>query len=137
MTVKAELIAALASLPEWTYELDETEEARVYADTAAIHVYLPMTEVKYFLVQRDMTDPGYVRYFGLCDLGLGFPELGWVDEGLLLVSHKVPMMRLGTQTFMSDSEFVVSSRPWTLGEGYGVCGERVPSFLERDDASAV
>lgn len=131
MSERAELIAALASLPEWTHEMARKGEDEVYADTAAIHVFLPMTEVKYFLVQRDVQDPEHVRYFGLCDLGLGFPELGWVEEDIFLREHDVPMFRLGTEIITSKSEFIVSNRSWTLAEGYTVCG------LRWDDAAAV
>lgn len=136
MSMRSDLLAALASLPEWTYEMAEAETDRVYADTSVIMVYLPLSEAKWFLAQRHDYDGGR-RFFGLCDLGVGFPELGWVDETDLLASYRVPMMRLGTELIGSLSQCVVSPNTYTLGEAYQVCGLDVPEFLVREEDSDV
>lgn len=76
MSNRDKLIAALAALPEYRGQ-------QVNAHTPATKVFTPDAAATWFLCQRE-GNPDEVRYFGLCDLGLGFPELGYVDHTELL-----------------------------------------------------
>lgn len=52
-----------------------------------VHLYLPCTACEWLLSEIDPEEPRIA--FGLCDLGKGFPELGYVDLEELQ-SVKVP-----------------------------------------------
>lgn len=42
-----------------------------------VKLFTPDANATWLISECDPDDPD--RLFGLCDLGLGFPELGWVD----------------------------------------------------------
>jgi len=112
---RIKLIAALEALPEW----DAHNDRSTPASTPAVKVFLPVGSATWFLTDKDSSEPDEIRYFGLCDLGLGFPELGWVDrEGLL----GIEVMGLGVEL----DEYTQNV---TLGTGYLYCGLEVPSWM--------
>lgn len=59
-------------------------------------LFTPDGAATWLLSECDPDDPD--RLFGLCDLGLGFPELGWCN--LEEISALLPVER--DQTFVSD-----------------------------------
>lgn len=140
-TTRTELMAALSSLPKWT--MADGERDTVFADTKVIHVYLPLTSVGYWLAERE--DFSFVdsmhrevedsRYFGMCDLGLGFPELGWVDEDTLLSVHTITIGE-GQFKVPIQVEFEVSPREWTMAEAYEAVGKD-PSVLPHREGEHV
>jgi hypothetical protein len=71
------------------------------------------------LIDKDTHYPDNIRYFGLCDLGMGFPELGWVDH-LSLVELR------GSLGLPIEVEINVVR---TLADGYRRIGEEVPSWI--------
>ena len=53
-------------------------ETRAGADTApVVKLFTPDAQATWLLTEIDPRDP--TRAFGLCDLGQGFPELGYVN----------------------------------------------------------
>ncbi|MEY9242535.1 DUF2958 domain-containing protein [Bradyrhizobium elkanii] len=43
----------------------------------AVKIFSPDAGATWLLTESDLDEPD--RLFGLCDLGLGYPELGWVS----------------------------------------------------------
>jgi hypothetical protein len=41
-------------------------------------LFTPDAQCSWFIVDAEREDDGDFRMFGLCDLGMGFPELGYV-----------------------------------------------------------
>lgn len=81
MTNRDKLIAALAALPEMR---TDGESVAPPEKAKAVKVFTPDAGATWYLSEKDTSEPDYVRYFGMCDLGLGFPELGYVDDRELL-----------------------------------------------------
>jgi hypothetical protein len=42
-------------------------------------LFTPDAQCTWYIVDAEREDDGDLRMFGLCDLGLGFPELGYVS----------------------------------------------------------
>ena len=80
MNTRDKLIAALAALPEWNPDGEDSD----IENAAAVKAFTPDAGATWFLVEKDTSNVDDVRYFGYCDLGLGMPELGWVDDYSLL-----------------------------------------------------
>lgn len=80
MSNAEQLVAALDGLPEW----NPSDDDAVTDQTKVIKVFTPDANATWFLAEKDTSNAEYVRYFGLCDLGLGFPELGWVGHNELM-----------------------------------------------------
>lgn len=120
MTNRERLEAALKTLPP-TCD-DQGMETPVYADTPCIKVFTPDAGATWFLALRDEdmfgNDP---RYFGLCDLGLGFPELGYVD-------HQSLTKLLGPFGLPVELD---TSWHGTIGDGYLRVGLDIPSWLRK------
>lgn len=118
MSNREKLIEALKALPEW----DNTGERPQPASTPAVKVFTPDAGAVWFLVDKDTSNVDDVRYFGLCDLGLGFPELGWVDEHSLLTVRGALGLLVELDEYTSNV---------TLGSGYEYCGQEVPSWMDK------
>ena len=56
-----------------------------------VKLYIPNTKAVWLLSEL-MPDAPYIA-FGLCDLGVGFPELGYVDLAELLSLNSYPVMQ--------------------------------------------
>lgn len=54
------------------------------SDRPILCLYLPHTEAVWFLSEYD---PCTAMFFGLCDTGQGFPEIGFVSENELRQLH--------------------------------------------------
>lgn len=106
-TNRTRLLKALDGLPGLTDE--------AYRTTPAVKVFTPDANATWFLVEGDND-----VYFGLCDLGIGFPELGYVGKDELLDITG----SLGLQVELDDY--------WTgtLADGYEAIGESVPTWLK-------
>jgi hypothetical protein len=102
---------ALASLPA-LYETDGTK-----GDRPAVKLFDIGSEAFWVVWEYDKDQD---LAFGLCDLGLGFPELGYVSVAEL--------RGLG---FRIERDAYVS----TLSEGYESRGLTPPGFLMREEAS--
>lgn len=56
-----------------------------------VKIFLPDGGATWLLTEADPSDPDLV--FGLCDLGLGFPELGWTSiRGIASVRGKLGLV---------------------------------------------
>jgi hypothetical protein len=58
--------------------LDNGKPENRYKDHPPIvRLFIPLTSCSWLLSELDYEEPDIA--FGLCDLGIGFPELGWVS----------------------------------------------------------
>ncbi len=112
---RALMVTALAGLPEW----DRSGEGETFASTPCVKLFMVDGGGRWFLSEKDTTDPGNVRYFGLCDLSMGMPELGWVDDYSLMTVKG--WVGLGVEL---DEHF-----DGTIADGYGYVGEPVPAWM--------
>jgi hypothetical protein len=115
MNNRAAMLRDLAALPEW----DDTNERSTLTTTPTVHLFTPDAQAHWFLIDKDTSNPDNTRYFGLCDLGLGFPELGWVDHQSLL----------GLRGELGLPVEVEAHVVRTLADGYRRIGEEVPSWI--------
>jgi len=109
------MLRDLDRLPEW----DSTGEREVKASTPTVHLFMADGGGHWFLTDKDTSEADDVRYFGLCDLGLGFPELGWVDRHSLVTIRGALGLPVEVETHASRS----------LADGYKRVGESVPDWL--------
>ena len=80
MNNRDKMIDALNGLPVWNPDDESTSDLH----RPVVKLFTPDANATWFLLDQDTSNPEDVRYFGLCDLGLGFPELGWVDQHSLM-----------------------------------------------------
>lgn len=113
---RALLEKALDALPEW-HSQDDTITP---ASTPAVKVFMADGGGRWFLTEKDTSDENDVRFFGLCDLSMGFPELGWVGRRELFDLSGV--LGLGV-------EFDEHTEEVTLAYGYEYVGAEVPSWM--------
>lgn len=66
----AELVETVQTMPK-TYETDG-------ADDPIIHLHYFVGGCDWYIVERDIEDE-QLQAFGLADLGMGFPELGYIN----------------------------------------------------------
>ena len=81
MTNRDKLIVRLDALAEMR---TDGESVAPPSEAKAVKVFTPDAGATWYLSEKDTSDPEDVRYFGMCDLGLGFPELGYVGHDELL-----------------------------------------------------
>ena len=58
--------------------MPKTYEQDGLGDQAVAHLHYFMGGMDWFITERDMEDE-QLQAFGLCDLGMGFPEIGYVS----------------------------------------------------------
>jgi hypothetical protein len=75
-----------------------SQEQREKDHIPVVKLHLPGTGCAWLLTELDPDDP--LRAFGLCDLGMGFPELGYVDLSKI-ASLKLPL----NVTLQQDESF--------------------------------
>jgi len=66
-----ELADRIKSMPK-TYEQDGK------GDKAVVHLHYFLNDMNWYITERDMEDE-QIQAFGYCDLGMGYPELGYVS----------------------------------------------------------
>ncbi len=71
----AQVILDLGQLLE---TMPKTYEQDGLGDQAIAHLHYFMGGMDWFITERDM-DEEQLQAFGLCDLGMGFPEIGYVS----------------------------------------------------------
>lgn len=74
------MLAELASTIDKMPKIRETEGQ---GDDAIVHLHYFRGNADYHVIEKDIT-PEQIQAFGLCDLGMGFPELGYVPIQELL-----------------------------------------------------
>lgn len=110
----------LGELPTWHFDVGEP----VYLDSKVVHLFSPLSSsAHWFLIQKDDSNPIYLRWFGLCQLFPGSGELGWVSEDELFS--------------ITDRGFpyVKFDRRWsgTLENAYIALEMPVPQWIEATD----
>jgi hypothetical protein len=115
MNNREAMLRDLAALPEW----DETGEREVRLSTPTVHLFTPDAGAHWFLIDKDTYNPNNTRYFGLCDLGMGFPELGWVDHVSLVGIRGSLGLEVEVETYVVR----------TLADGYRRIGEELPTWI--------
>jgi hypothetical protein len=95
----------LAGLPA----LYTTDEAK--GDLTAVRLYIPNSNASWVLWEYD---PEEGLAFGLCDLGLGFPEMGYVS-----------VAEMESLTYEIHHDYTVTTR----FEGYRKSRVPVPEYL--------
>lgn len=107
---------ALDELPEW----DASGESETCRDTPVVHLFMVDAAAHWFVSEKDTSKPDDIRYFGLCDLGLGFPELGWIDRhSLMSVTGKYGL----------PVEFDEHGDGYTMEKAHKRIGKAVPSWM--------
>jgi len=71
-----ELAATIDKMPK----IGETDGQ---GDNAIVHLHYFRGAADYHVIEKDLT-PEQIQAFGMCDLGMGFPELGYVPIQELL-----------------------------------------------------
>lgn len=84
--------------------------------TPTVHIFSIVSEAHWFLTDYD---PEQELAFGLCDLGLGFPELGYVAVEQFEAARKGALPLIEVDLHWSG----------TLADGYKRIGREVPSWL--------
>ena len=109
------MIRDLDRLPEW----DSSGEGGMKGSDPAIHLFTPDANAHWYLMEKDTSDHTDIRYFGLCDLGVGMPELGWVDRHSLLTVRGALGLPVEVETHVER----------TLADGYERVGEVLPKWI--------
>lgn len=112
------LRGALEKLPPFDPEGEYTS-----ADTPTVKLFTPDAGATWFLTEFD---PEEGLAFGLCDLGLGFPELGYVSVDELESVRGKFGLRVEVDLYWGDKP---------LSAGYEYLGEPVPSWLKTKEGS--
>lgn len=87
----------------------------VKGDLPAVYLYIPNIEARWVLWEFDRAED---TAFGLCDLGHGFPEIGYVSL--------TEMEGLERKGYPIHQDWTVSTR----FKGYEVAGVPVPDYLK-------
>lgn len=102
---------ALAQLPS-LYATDSEK-----GDLSAVYLFTPDAQMTWVLWEYD---PETKTAFGLCDLGMGFPEIGYVSV------EDIEYVRGGLKLPVEVDKSIT-----TRFQGYGNCGIDVPSWMRK------
>lgn len=73
----------LKDLADTIHKMPKIRETEGQGDAAIVHLHYFRGNADYHVIEKDIT-PEQIQAFGLCDLGMGFPELGYVPIQELL-----------------------------------------------------
>lgn len=110
-TMQTEIEKALTELPK-LYETDGNTDAN---NRTAVYVFTPDAQATWIVWEYDPTTK---TGFGLADLGLGFPELGYVDFAEVFAARG----RFGLPVEMDRTNK-------TIADGYRNAGIEIPDYL--------
>lgn len=107
-----DLRGAVSKLPPFDPEGDSTTQS-----SPTVKLFTPDGSGTWFLTEYD---PENELLFGLCDLGMGFPELGYVSLTELEALRGVLGLPVEVDLYWGER---------TLADGYKYLGEEVPDWL--------
>jgi len=65
-------------LAEKVTTMPKTYQTDGQGDNAIVHLHYFLNDMNWYITERDMEDE-QIQAFGYCDLGMGYPELGYVS----------------------------------------------------------
>lgn len=77
---EAEFFKTLFVKLEWKIQtMPKTGETDGQGDDAVVHLHYFLGNMDWFITEKDMIEDEQYQAFGLADLGMGFPELGYIS----------------------------------------------------------